>query len=178
MSAYLLLLLAVISRVAPHPAWLNFTAVGGSLLYFGARRPLWQLVIPVALLAGADYYLTVFAYGYPFHAASYLVTWLWYAAIVALGAGMLKGSASIGRVLGASVLSATSFFLLSNFAVWAVSAMYPRNPGGLAACYLAGLPFYRNDLISTALVATVAFGAPQLISRLATGARLDRPAAG
>ena len=178
MSAYLLLLLAVVSRVVPHPAWLNFTAVGGGLLFFGARRPLWQLIFPVALLAGSDYYLTTFAYGYSFHLANYLVTWFWYAAIVALGAGMLKGHASMGRVLGASALSATSFFLLSNFAVWAVSAIYPHSPGGLTACYLAGVPFYRNDLISTALVATLAFGAPQIVRLFEGGTQLNRPAAG
>jgi hypothetical protein len=178
MSAYLLLLLAVASRVVPHPAWFGFTALGGGLLYFGARRPLWQTIFPVALLAGTDYYLTVFAYGYPFHMASYLVTWFWYAAIVVLGAGMLKGHPSIGRVLGASVASATSFFLLSNFAVWAGSILYPHTAGGLATCYIAGLPFYRNDLISTALVATLAFGTPQLVSRLARGTRLNRPVAG
>ncbi|MBV8672218.1 MAG: hypothetical protein JOZ33_02180, partial [Acidobacteriaceae bacterium] len=56
---YLLILLAILSRVVPHPAWLNFTAVGGSLLYFGARRPLRQVILPVALLAATDYYLTV-----------------------------------------------------------------------------------------------------------------------
>jgi hypothetical protein len=31
---------------------------------------------------------------------------------------------------------------------------------------VAGLPFYRNDLISTALVAAVAFGVPVLVRRL------------
>jgi hypothetical protein len=178
MGAYLLLLLAVASRVVPHPAWLNFTAVGGGLLYFGARRPLWQAIFPVALLAGTDYYLTTFAYGYPFHLVSYLVTWFWYAAIVALGAGMLKTRASVGRVLGASVLSATSFFALSNFAVWAASGVYPHSAGGLSACYLAALPFYRNDLLSTALVAVVAFGSPELVSRFAAGNPVNRPAAG
>ena len=48
MFAFLLILLAIVSRVAPHPAWLNFTAVGGGLLYFGARRPLVQAVLPAA----------------------------------------------------------------------------------------------------------------------------------
>jgi hypothetical protein len=55
MFALFLILLAIVSRLAPHPAWLNFTAVGGGLLYFGARRPLMQAVLPVALLAGTDY---------------------------------------------------------------------------------------------------------------------------
>ena len=67
MSAYLLILLAVLSRIAvlPHLPWLNFTAVGGSLIFFGARRPLRQAILPVALLAATDYYLTVYAYNYP-----------------------------------------------------------------------------------------------------------------
>jgi len=30
----------------------------------------------------------------------------------------------------------------------------------LATCYVAGLPFYGRDLISTALVVTLAFGVP------------------
>jgi hypothetical protein len=61
MLAFALLLVAILSRVLPHP-WLNFTAVGGALLVFGARRPLWQAVFPLAALAAVDYYLTVFAY--------------------------------------------------------------------------------------------------------------------
>jgi hypothetical protein len=166
MFAFLLILLAIVSRVAPHPAWLNFTAVGGGLLYFGARRPLMQAALPVALLAGTDYYLTTFVYRYPFHVQSYLLTWAWYAAVILLGAFMLKSRASAGRIVGASALSATSFFALSNFAVWASSGMYPHSAGGLATCYAAALPFYRNDFISTVLVAGVAFATPQLASRL------------
>jgi hypothetical protein len=166
MFAYFLILVAIVSRLAPHPAWLNFTAVGGSLLYFGARRPLGQALLPVALLAGTDYYLTAFVYRYPFQVQSYLLTWAWYAAVILLGAFMLKSAASAGRIVGASVLSATSFFAVSNFAVWFSSGMYPHTPGGLATCYVAALPFYRNDLISTVLVAGLAFATPQLANRL------------
>jgi hypothetical protein len=43
--------------------------------------------------------------------------------------------------------------------------MYPHTMGGLGACFVAGLPFYRNDLISTALVAGAAFGVPVLVRR-------------
>lgn len=160
MSAYFLVLLAIASRVVPHPEWLNFTALGGALLYFGARRPFREMVMPVALLAGTDYYLTTVAYGYPFHLESYLVTWLWYAGAMAIGAGLLKERVSAGRVLGGAALSATSFFLLSNFAVWMEGGIYPHTGGGLAACYIAALPFFRNDIISTSLVAGLAFCRP------------------
>jgi uncharacterized protein DUF6580 len=178
MVAYFLILLAVISRVAPHPAWFNFTAVGGSLLYFGARRPLRQAILPVAVLAGADYFLTVVAYSYPFELGSYLVTWLWYGAIILLGAKMLKSKASMGSILAASALSATSFFAASNFAVWAGSNMYPHSIAGLTACYAAGLPFYRNDMISTLAVAILAFGAPQVVNRMVRAHGSNQPLAG
>ncbi len=160
MSAYLLILLAILSRVVPHPGWLNFTAVGGSLIYFGARRPLRQAILPVALLAATDYYLTVFAYSYPFHISAYLITWAWYAGVILLGRVLLAHHVSVVRV-GTAVLAApTSFFLLTNFAAWVGSPLYPQTLAGLGMSYVAGLPFYRNDLISTALVAGLAFGLP------------------
>ena len=76
MSAYLLILFAMFSRVAvaSHHSWLNFTAIGGSLLFFGARRPLRQAILPVLALAGLDYYMTVYVYSYPFAMQDYLIT--------------------------------------------------------------------------------------------------------
>jgi hypothetical protein len=168
MAAYLLILAAVISRVLPHPAWLNFTAVGGSLLYFGARRPLRQMWLPVALLMATDYYLTVFFYSYPFHVSAYLLTWAWYAAVIVLGRLLLAKKTSIARVSCGVILAPTSFFLITNFAAWAaMPQLYPRNLAGLGLSYVAGLPFYRNDLLSTAIVAGLAFGLPVMAHLLA-----------
>lgn len=165
MLAYLLIFLAIASRVFAysHPALLNFTAVGAALLYFGARRPLIEAALPVAMLAGTDYLLTVFAYGYPFHVEGYLVTWAWYFGIIWLGSKMLAKHAGAVRVAGGAVTSSTSFFLLSNLAVFAGTLMYPHTIGGLGACFAAALPFYRNDLVSTLLISAVIFGAPSLL---------------
>jgi hypothetical protein len=63
------------------------------------------------------------------------------------------------------VLGPTSFFVLSNYAVWAGSDMYPHTLAGLGQCFIAAIPFYRNDLVSTALVAGLAFGVPVLVRR-------------
>jgi hypothetical protein len=38
---------------------------------------------------------------------------------------------------------------------------------GLGACYVAALPFYRNDLLSTTVVTVVAFGVPVLVRKVA-----------
>jgi hypothetical protein len=166
MSAYLLILFAIFSRLAvsSHHGWLNFTAVGGSLLFFGARRPLRQAILPVLALAALDYYMTVYVYSYPFAVQDYLITWAWYVAVIVLGHLLLRKQRSVGRVASAVVLSSTMFFLASNFASWTVlRGIYPHSFSGLLTAYAAGLPFYRNDLLSTGLVAGLAFGLPALV---------------
>lgn len=168
MTAFLLVALAVLSRILPHPAWLNFTAVGGALLYFGARRPLRQMWIPVVALMATDYYLTTFFYSYPFHVSAYLVTWAWYAGVIVLGRVLLAEKTSAGRIAAGILTAPTSFFLITNFAAWAaMPQLYPRSLGGLGLSYAAGLPFYRNDLLSTAIVAGLAFGTPVVAKLLA-----------
>lgn len=166
MAAYLLILVAVLSRIVPHAGWYSVTAVGGALLYFGARRSWREMIAPLAALAATDYFLTVFSYHYAFRLDAYLPTWLWYAAAMVLGQILLSSKTTWLRFGSAVVLGPTSFFLLSNFAVWAASVMYPHTAAGLATCYVAGLPFYGNDLASTALVAGLAFGLPMLLRRM------------
>ena len=191
MLAYIVLLLAVFSRFLPHlfhaTAW-NFTAIGGGLLFFGSRMrasdssPNWlpaaRLVSAVAVLAATDYYLTVFVYQYPFRASGYVVTWLWYAAICLLGMGLLQ-KPTILRVGAGALASSTSFFLISNFMVWAGGTMYPRSLAGLGACYTAGIPFYRNDVVSTAITAGALFGLPVLAAKIveSLNATQDQPLA-
>jgi hypothetical protein len=167
MAAYVLLIVALLSRLVPHAPWWNFTAVGGALLYFGARRSWREMLAPLAALMATDYVLTVFAYHFAFHWQTYVAQWIWYVAAMALGSVLLRDRTTFPRVAAGVVLGPTSFFLMSNFGVWATSGMYPRTFGGLIACYVAGIPFsLRNDLISTAIVAGLAFGVPVLVRRM------------
>jgi hypothetical protein len=163
MTAYLLLVLAVLSRFLPlaggqfHHDWMNFTAVGAVLLYFGARRSWREMVAPLAVLAATDYAMTTMVYHYSFNVAWYVPTWIWYIAAMALGKILLEAKTSAVRVGAASLLGPTSFFAISNYAVWVAGGMYAKTLAGLGTCYVAGLPFYRNDLISTALIAAAIF---------------------
>ncbi len=172
MPAYLLLALAILTRVVPHHGWMNFTAVGGALLYFGARRSWREMLAPLAALMVTDYCLTVYAYHYPFAWTGYVTTWAWYLAVMVLGMILLKSRTTWLRVGAGVLLGPTSFFLISNYAVWVGGDMYPRTLAGLVTCYAAAVPFYRNDLLSTAIVAGLAFGLPVLVRK----ARLDRQA--
>jgi hypothetical protein len=167
MPAYLLVIAAVLSRIIPHPDWLNFTAVGGALLYFGARRSWREMLAPLAAFMATDYILTVFTYHYPFRWTGYVTTWAWYLMAMALGHILLHARTNFVRVAAGVLLGPTSFFVVSNFSVWAPGTMYPRTMAGLVACYQAALPFYRNDLLSTAIVCAVAFGVPVLVRRTA-----------
>jgi hypothetical protein len=170
MIAYVVLLLAVISRLAPpmlHLTAMNFTAVWGSLLFFGAKRPKWQSAVAVAVLMATDLFLTVYVYHFAFHVGGYLVTWAWYGATCLIGSGMLQ-RVSFVRVAGGVLASATGFFVLSDFVVW-LGNMYPHTIAGLVACYVAAIPFYRNDLVSTGIVAGALFGLPVVAARLVEG---------
>jgi hypothetical protein len=186
MLAYLVLLLAVLSRILPHAFhavnW-NFTALGGGLLFFGSRmgagengaahsfngKAAAKLASAMVFLMATDYYLTVYAFGYPFRLSGYIVTWVWYAAVCLLGMGLLQ-KVTVLRVAAGTLASATSFFLLSNFMFWidggGFGAMYPHTLAGLGACYAAALPFYRNDLVSTAITAGALFGLPVLAAKI------------
>ena len=164
--AYLVLLIAVLSRVLPallHTTGGNVTAVGAALLFFGAslhtaRR--WHAVFAVVALAVTDWWLTTHAYGYPFHVVGYLPTWAWYAAVCLGSSFTLTRRNPLARLAVAAIAAPTGFFLISNFVVFLRSGMYPHTTDGLVACYVAAVPFYRNDLVSTAVFTALFFLLP------------------
>jgi hypothetical protein len=163
MLAYLYIIFAVVFRLVPHGAW-NFTPVGAALLYFGARAPRKRMWIPLVMLAASDVVLTKFVWHYSMD-ATYALTWAWYAAAILLGS-VLRERTTIARLLGASLGCSASFFLLSNFAVWAAGTMYPLTPAGLGTCFVAAIPFFRNTLASDLLFSAVLFGIPAAVNAL------------
>lgn len=159
MLAYLFVILAVAVRFLPHP-W-HFTPVAASLLFFGAcgsRRSLW---FPFALLAASDVILTKFVYSYAF-TWDHFVTWAWYGAILLLGT-RLKDHAKPVWIVASALASSVSFFLLSNFAVWACFDMYPKNWAGLMMSYVAGVPFFQRGMVGDLLFTAVFFATPVLL---------------
>lgn len=178
MLAYIFLLLAIAVRFLPFAGPLNvlphawhFTPLAASLLFFGARGSRRQMLIPLVMLAATDVILTKYVYAFTF-SWDQLVTWIWYAAILWLGTG-LREKATFWRVVGAALASSVSFFLVSNFAVWAAwPQMYPRGFGGLMMSYAAGIPFFRGTAESDLFFSLAFFGTPVLIQAFST--RLSR----
>lgn len=179
MLAYLFVVLAVAARVLAGTGTMSlygFTPVGASLLFFGSRMPRKQFWVPVALMIGADVYLNLARYHMTL-TWDQGVIWAWYAGACCIGL-LLRGRVK-PLYVGASALgSSVSFFLVSNFAVWlAGNIAYPKTLAGLSACYLAALPFFRNDVISTLLFSTVFFGVPALAAHASRAAQAKGAAA-
>ena len=124
------------------------------------RKQMW---VPLALLIASDVYLNRVTYAYPLSGDQF-ISWGFYAAIILLGGALIKGF-SPWRIAAAALTGSVAFFLVSNFAVWAVYAMYPKTLSGLAACYAAGVPFFRNafasDMLFTAAFFTIGYFASQ-----------------
>lgn len=80
------------------------------------------------------------------------------------------------RVGATAVLASTLFFLITNFAVWALGTLaYPKTFSGLAQCYVNALPFYRMTMLGDVAFSVALFGGLGLVQRLAIS-RVAQPA--
>ena len=78
----------------------------------------------------------------------------------------LRRKRSATRVGLATLAGAIQFFIVTNFAVWVTSTgTYAKTASGLAACYIAGIPYFWNTLAGDAFYAAVLFGSMALAER-------------
>jgi hypothetical protein len=169
---YLLIVaVAVMRLVSTHPS--NMVPIFSALLFFGACRPMREFGIAGLGLIGLDIFITTHHYGLKL-APDQGLTWIWYVIAVNLGAIVLSKSILIHRVIGSSLLLSISFFVISNFSVWAEWNMYPKTLSGLAACYVAALPFFRNSVLTELLCSLLLFGVALYSQMIIVGARLRR----
>jgi hypothetical protein len=152
-----IVLAAAALRMIPHP--MNFAPIGAVALfggaYFSSKRA--AVAVPLLSLVAGDIF-TGFHRLIPYVYASFLVS-------VAIGF-MLCRKKSAWRIGGATVAGAIQFFLITNFALWASSiGNYPNNVGGLAECYIAGLPLFWNTLAGDAFYVVLLFGGMALAEK-------------
>lgn len=173
----LLILLAALSRLIPHPA--NFAPIGGMALFGAAyyNRRAWACVIPVVSMWVSDLLLNNVVYGAYFDRFVWLYNgaWFTYGAFILI---TLMGLFTLQKVkvpnllfsaLGASVI----FFLVSNFGVWFSGTMYPRDIDGLMACYTAAIPFFKNTIMGDLFYTALLFGALELSAHRFAILRVD-----
>jgi len=153
---------AVLTRLLPHPP--NFAPITAAAVFGGvtflSRR--WAVLVPLAALLLSDLIREVlYQNGLAEQWGLYRGMWTVYGttALVALAARLARGTCSPLTVAGVTLAGSCLFFAVTNFAYWAEGATYPHTADGLATCYAAALPFFRNSLLGDAFYATVLFGA-------------------
>jgi hypothetical protein len=152
-----MIILGGCARLIPHP-W-NFTPLMAIGLFAGsqARRASTAVLVTVFALVLSDAVL-----------GFYPGFWYVYAAalIPVLLGRLVRNRDGAGAIAAAALASSLSFFLITNFMVWASAELYPHTATGLSACYLAGVPFYRNQVLGDAVYTVAIFGGYAVVQRL------------
>lgn len=149
-----LIVLIVVSRLLPH-VW-NVAPVAAVALLAGAVLPKkWAVAIPLLGMLLSDWVIGF--YRWPVMLAVYLSF-----ALIAIAGAALKKMKPVKLVVF-SLASSTLFFLVTNFAVWAVGDWYPKTWAGLALCYTWAIPFFRNTILGDLIFTGVLFGAYSLV---------------
>ncbi len=144
----ILIIIAVISRLVPH-GW-NFTAIGAVAVISGfliSNRMLALLTVLGSLLI-SDLFLG-------FH-NTMIAVYFGYVLMALIGI-FLAPNHKLSRIVATSFLASLTFFLVSNLGVWIEGQLYPRTQTGLINCFKMGIPFFKNEMLSTLILAPILF---------------------
>jgi len=155
--AVVLIFVAAAVRVLPHP--MNFTPIGAMAIFSGSLlRNRWAaFMLPLAALFAGDLFVGLYKLMF--------IVYMSFAASVAIGR-WLAHSRTLARIGGAVFLGALQFFVVTNFALWALGGFYPRTFAGLSTCFSNALPLFCNTLAGDIFYAAVLFGGYALAEHL------------
>lgn len=145
MLAVLILIVAVATRYVDHAP--NFTPTIALALFGGFYLPRkLAVVVPLAFMLLSDLIIG-------FH-DTMLFTWGTVLLISIIGL-KLRSSHKFSTFFLASVGASVLFFIITNLAAW--PTLYPLTWQGLADCFVAAIPFFRNTFVSTVLYSTILY---------------------
>ncbi len=152
-------LVAAILRLAPHAP--NFAPIGAMALFGGAylgKR--YAIALPIAAMFLSDLFLGFDGF------SSRMTVYGTFVLIGLLGL-WLQERKSFQNIVLASLAASVLFFVTTNFGVWAFGTIYPRTAEGLAACFVAAIPFFRNTLAGDLFYTGAFFSGYELVRKLA-----------
>jgi hypothetical protein len=164
-----IIFLAAIARVSDSIP--NFAPIGALALLSGAvvRDKRWSFVLPLGAIFLSDIFFEIMQKGGGFYPGM-VYNYAAYALIVLLGF-LLRKRISLAGVLGTSLAASVTFFIVSNFGVWASGSLgYAYSWSGLMQCYEMARPFFRYTVTSDLIFSVVFFGAYYLSTRRQTAA--------
>jgi hypothetical protein len=150
--------MGVCARLLPHP-W-NFTPIMAIALYAGVQSAKFRTgaLTTLLVLLLSDLVMGLYrGMGWVYAA------WL----IPVLIGRLVRRKPGVTTIAAGALCSSLSFFLITNFAVWAGGHLYPHTAAGLAACFAAAIPFYQNQFLGDVFYTAALFGGHALIQILA-----------
>ena len=149
-------IVAAISQYIPH--WANFTPIAAIALFGSVYlNKKYALILPILAMFISDLFIGFYN---PWVMASVYASFL----LIALAGLWLRKHKNLGNILGASLMGSIAFFIITNFAVWAIPySIYPHTLQGLLNSYTMGLPFFRNTLLGDLFYTTLFFGVYELV---------------
>lgn len=161
--AFFFIISAVLIRVLSHfdviPHIPNFAPIAAMALFGGVYfiNKRYAILIPLAAMLVADIFIGFYS---PWIMASVYGSFL----LIGLLGLWLKDHKTLPNIIGASLIGSVAFFLLTNFAVWAVPhSLYPHTLQGLLQSYMMGLPFFRNTLMGDLFYTGAMFGLMEIV---------------
>jgi hypothetical protein len=158
-------------RLVPHP-W-NMTPVGALGLFCGGRLRSWQaFAVPLFVMVASDLALKIPLAQQGFPTVNWVTPFVYVSFLVNVLIGRwLRDTRSPVRIGAASLLASVQFFLVTNFAVWAMGdgITYPKIAAGLAACFAAGVPFFGGTVAGDLVYSFLLFGLHAAALRVAGG---------
>jgi len=133
-----LIFLLTLSRLIPHPP--NFTPIISVAILSSFFFKNINLSISVILISMFISDLLIGFHDYVFFT---------YIPLVVIAIIFKEKILKYKNILIYSVIGVIIFYLISNFGVWFLGKNYENSIYGLISCYIAGLPFLKNSLIST-----------------------------
>ncbi|OFX79939.1 MAG: hypothetical protein A2X12_04070 [Bacteroidetes bacterium GWE2_29_8] len=140
----------ILFRFIPH--YPNFTPIAAIALFSGAflNKKYLAYFIPLIIMFLSDLIIG-------FHSTMIFV-YLSIAITVLMGNVLLKKIKTV-NVVGASLLSSSLFFIITNFGMWATTNLYPKDFNGLLQAYTMAIPFFNNGIMGDAFYSLLILGA-------------------
>lgn len=145
----LMVFAAAFIRLIPHPP--NFAPIAAMALFGGAyfSKKTFAFAIPLAAMFLTDAIIGFYNFIW--------IVYLSFALIVVLGIVMLK-KINVKNLVLASLSASVSFFIITNFGIWAFGSLYPKTLTGLFTCYTAAIPFFQYSIIGDLVFSGLMFG--------------------
>lgn len=165
-SLVVMVLVSALYRILPNRP-MGFAPQIAIGLFSGAlfvKNKKWAFVLPLVSMFISDLlYQVLYSNGLTNIQGFYdgqLINYLLFAGLTCFGFLIQKNK--VGNVIVAALAAPTTYFIISNFLVWASNRGFglnrPKTFNGLLLCFNDALPFYKNSLLATVVFSAVLFG--------------------